>query len=319
MKIPDETRAWLKTAEQPYIQYNMMKLLTPANADHKQLQNDPFIKENIMLIKDWDANILQRHNVPYQHIHRLAMLADLGVKADDPGMPPIIEAVLNSVNEQGIPEILIQIPPNFGGSGKPEHLWMICDFPTILYSLLKMGVHNDLTGKGIQTLTGLIDEDGMHCLGKDPKFKGPGPRKDICPYACLLTAKALSEEPKARQSKAAKTAISSLLGVWGERGKKKHFLFGIGTDFKKLKFPFVWYNLLHFLEVISRYPAFHQDASFQEMIEVLLSKTDETMRFKPESIYMAYKTNEFSNKKEPSKLITLLALRILNRIGRITL
>lgn len=27
---------------------------------------------------------------------------------------------------------------------------------------------------------------------------------------------------------------------WEERGRVKHFLFGIGTDYKKLKYPMIW-------------------------------------------------------------------------------
>ena len=55
------------------------------------------------------------------------------------------------------------------------------------------------------------------------------------------------------------------------------------------------------------------------MVEILLLKTDETLKLKPESIYMAYKKEEFSNKKEYSRLITLMAIRILHRIGKVDL
>ncbi len=34
------------------------------------------------------------------------------------------------------------------------------------------------------------------------------------------------------------------------RGQKKYFLFGIGTDFHKLKYPLIWYDILHVSDVL---------------------------------------------------------------------
>jgi hypothetical protein len=124
----------------------------------------------------------------------------------------------------------------------------------------------------------------------------------------------LSESEEGKSSDAAKKSIDAILYHWEVKEEKKFYMFGIGTDFKKLKFPLVWYNILHVLEVISRYNDFHSDKRFKEMVDVLLSKTDDSYKFKPESMYRIYKGYDFANKKEPSPTITLIALRILYRL-----
>ena len=315
MKIPDETINWLLTSEVPYIKFNTEILFSKGDQTRKLLLKDDLVKESIDLLNGWDTEILKRHDKPNLLIHRLALLADLGIKADDPGMARIIKKILKNANEKGIPEIQIEIPTNFGGSGKPEKVWLICDFPTILYALLKMGVKNEITAKALKALEKVVSENGYRCVGSLPKFKGPGPKASICPYANLISAKALSEDETSINGKAAEAAVEALLGHWELRTEKKYFMFGIGTDFKKLKFPFVWYNLLHMLEVISRYKKYHADPRFKEMLQVLIDKKDKQFRFKPESMYRIYKGRDFADKKYYSQTITLYALKILKRTG----
>ena len=101
------------------------------------------------------------------------------------------------------------------------------------------------------------------------------------------------------------------------KNQKKYFLFGIGTKFQKIKYPFVWYNILHMADVLSRFKHVHRDKRFLEMIDIILSKTDKDMRFKPESVYLIHKNQDFGNKKEYSRMITLAVLTILRRLGKL--
>lgn len=316
MKITDNTKEWLLKAEAPYVQFNTKQFFN-IRTNREDLLNDPFIKETISLLHNWDREVLKNHSRPQLLIHKLALLADLGVKATDKPVTPVIKTILDDVDEDGIPGILIELPVVFGGSGVPEKAWMICDFPVILAALLKMDVKSKKIKKGLTTLQTFVSENGFRCMSAFPKVKGPGKKTDFCPYANLLAAKALSEDPESSKSKAARLACESLLFHWETRGQKKYFLFGIGTDFQKLKYPFVWYNILHMVEVLSRYEYLHKDGRFIEMVDVILGKAGEELKFMPESIYMIYKKEDFGNKKEYSRVITLAVLKILKRIGRI--
>ncbi len=314
MKIPRQTIDWILETGTPAIRYNARVLFKTGGADRVELLGDPFVKQNVMLLRNWDKEILERHNKPDLLMHRLALLADLGVKAEDPGMGAVMGSIVRHVNEQSIPEIVIRIPKVFGGTGKPERAWLICDFPVLLYGLLAMGAAKETTSGAVAALVSLADENGFRCKGDMPKFHGPGRREDMCPIACLYAAKALSRHKTGAKSAAATRAVEAILGHWEERGKKKYYLFGIGGDFMKLKFPFVWYNLLHVLETVSGFDSFRRDARVKEMAGTLLSKADAGLRFTPESVYLSYKGQDFADKKIPSPTLTFMALRILKRL-----
>jgi hypothetical protein len=88
----------------------------------------------------------------------------------------------------------------------------------------------------------------------------------------------------------------------------------MGTDFRKLKAPFVWYDILHVLEVLSQFTWLRKDARLLQMLAILKSKMDEEGRFTPESVWTAWKDWEFGQKKTPSRWLTLLAWRIIGRV-----
>ena len=105
-----------------------------------------------------------------------------------------------------------------------------------------------------------------------------------------------------------------LLWHWENATERKLYLFGIGTDFRKLKYPFVWYDILHVVDVLSQFPYVHSDPRFQQMVETITKLADDNGRFTPTSMYMAWKKWDFANKKQPSTWITFLICRILKRI-----
>jgi hypothetical protein len=92
------------------------------------------------------------------------------------------------------------------------------------------------------------------------------------------------------------------------------FMFGIGTDYRKLKYPFVWYNVLHVVDVLSRFSFVYADKRFQEMVQVITEQADEASRYTANSMYTSWKDWSFADKKNPSPWLTLLVLRILRRV-----
>ena len=77
--------------------------------------------------------------------------------------------------------------------------------------------------------------------------------------------------------------------------------------------PFIWYDLLHVLDTLSRFPGARADVRYQEMVAVLDLKASADGFYTAESIYQVWKNWEFGQKKVPSYWITFLALRILAR------
>jgi hypothetical protein len=87
----------------------------------------------------------------------------------------------------------------------------------------------------------------------------------------------------------------------------------MGTDFRKLKAPLFWYDILHVLEVLSQFKWVKKDKRFKEMMSLVTSKADKDGRYIPESIWTAWKDWDFTQKKIPSPGLTLFVQRILKR------
>lgn len=313
MRLTAATRQWLLEAPEPYIKYQALRLLRPEDADPGILNDDPFVQENLALISQWSDEVLTRHDKPGLFMHRLAMLADLGVTAETTGVAPIAAELLSNFTGEGAFPIGISIAKAFGGSGETSREWILCDLPVTIYALLRMGVSDARLDRGVTKLVELAGESYYPCCGSIPKFKGPGPRGGMCPYANLLVAQALAESPAGTTSDAAMLAAQAVLGHWDIRHEKRPFLFGMGTDFAKLKFPMVWYNILHVLSVLMNIKGMAEDPRCVEMLNIVRGKLDESGRATAESIYMIYKGHEWSDKKNPSRLITILVHRILQQ------
>lgn len=132
------------------------------------------------------------------------------------------------------------------------------------------------------------------------KFKGPGRKADPCPIVNVFALKALAQVPELVDSPAVHAGTDMLLWHWEHQGERKLFMFGIGTDFRKLKYPLVWYNILHVVDVLSRFPFVHLDPRFKEMVKTITPQADEQGRYTATSMYLAWKSWSFADKKTPS-------------------
>ena len=116
-------------------------------------------------------------------------------------------------------------------------------------------------------------------------------------------------------SPATHTGAETLLRHWQQRGQIKPYLFGIGTDFVKLKYPFIWYDILHMAEVLSLFPFVRADERFREMVAVVTAQADGEARYTAGSMYQAWKAWSFADKKRPSPWLTFLVERIRRRVS----
>jgi len=161
-----------------------------------------------------------------------------------------------------------------------------------------------------------VDENGWRCavapeLGK---FRGPGRKADPCPIANVYALKALAQVPEMLGCPAARTGAEMLLWHWEYRSERKLYMFGIGTDFRKLKYPFVWYDILHAVDALSRFPFLQGASRLREMADTITAQADEQGLYTATSTYRAWKGWSFADKKSPSAWLTFLVLRIVKRI-----
>ena len=323
---------WLLESDEPWTRYRTLVDLLDRPEDDLEVQAaraemlaHPQVQGLIAETATWPGYPLKRHNDAKHAIYRFSTLADFGVRADDSGMSTGIEAVMAHQSPEGAFQTIVLIPKAFGGTGEEMWTWMLCDAPTLLYPLLAMGLGDDeRVQRAVEHLVGLVDENGWRCvaapeLGK--KFKGPGRKADPCPIVNVYALKTLAQIPELLDSPATRTGTEMLLWHWEHQGERKIYMFGIGSDFRKLKYPFVWYDILHVVDVVSRFPFVHTDPRFREMVETITAQADEACPersrrdgcYTATSMYRAWKEWSFADKKNPSPWLTFLVLRTIKR------
>lgn len=318
----DKTIEWLLQGE-AWIQYRTrVDLLGEAetapqtSAARKAMLADPKIQSLLAELGDWPGTVLNSHKSASQPFHKLAFIADLGFNISDPSLKKITKKVMAHQSEQGPFQLPTNIPTYFGGSGQDEWAWALCDAPILVSALIKMGLGDDKqVQSAISHIDGLVRDNGWPCAVSPElgKFRGPGRKDDPCPFATLAMLKVLSRVPELQEGKSAKIGVETLLTLWDESRERHPYMFFMGTDFRKLKAPMFWYDILHVLDILSQFAWARKDKRFKEMLGVVEAKADSEGRYTPESVWTAWKDWDFSQKKTPSKGLTLFAQRILKR------
>ena len=306
---------YLKSSEEPWVRYNL-KLLQgeDGSSEFKELTSDPRIQSLIDECIRWPDPPIKRHNDAKHPIHKIEMLADMGLDVRDKWIKAICNLIMENRTEDGYFASKVEIPERWGGKDTWTMEWMQCDSPILLYALQKFGIENEFTEEAARMLVWNVENNGWRCTSSIPKFRGPGRKDDYCPYGNLITLKALSMG-KYRGTEAVQNGIDSHILHWENRGGKKIHMFGIGTTFKRLKYPNVWFDILHVVDVLSRYPYAMEHDEFWEMWEIIKGKQQPEGGFVPESVWKAWSEWSFGQKKEPSPWMTMRIARIASRLG----
>lgn len=323
--MEDELIQWLLGSDEPWTRYRTLVDLLDRSEQNPEVMDarsemikHPMVQTMIREAGTWPGYPLKRHNDAKHPLYKLSTLADFGIRRDDNGMPVGINALMAHQSEAGPFQIILNIPKAFGGTGEDMWTWIACDAPTLLYTLMSMGLGDDArVRQALEVMIGLVQANGWRCCAAPElgSFRGPGRKDDPCPIVNVYMLKAISLRPDLITGSAAKAGLEMLLGHWEKQHERKIYLFGIGTDFKKLKYPFVWYDVLHVVDVLSRYPQVHKDPRLLEMVNTITNQANDEDRYTAGSMYQAWKGWSFADKKNPSPWLTFLVLRILKRIG----
>ena len=209
------------------------------------------------------------------------------------------------------------IPTSFGGTGECVKTWMMCDYPLTVYTSIKLanGRINSKHKKAIAEIASQMEINGWRCSNKGNigKFRGPGRKDDECPIATLNVLKLLTTTDANEYFEIKNVAIETVLNLWKNRTERKPYLFGMGTDFKKIKYPMIWYDILNVVNVLSHFPSAIKTKEFKEMYQLIMGKVSMN-GFIPESVYQYWKGYDFGQKKVESEHIKNVIENIEKRI-----
>ena len=286
---------------------------------YNRMISHPKIESLITELIDWPGQVLNSHKSAGQSYHKLSFIADLGINHSEPKIKKVIDKVIKHRSEEGIFQLPTNIPAHFGGTGKDQFAWALCDAPINLYSIAKLGLHDDPTVlKAKEYLLKLVRDNGYPCtVSKElGKFRGPGKKEDPCPYATMIMLKLMTLSDYDIESEYATKSINSLLTLWEQSETKHPYMFFMGTDFRKLKAPLIWYDIIHLTDTLSNFKQAIKDRRFKQMVDIIESKATPDNKFVPESEWKAWKEWDFGQKKIPSAWLTFLVYRIRKRIDK---
>ncbi len=278
---------------------------------------DDRIQKHLSSVANFHASLVTNHKNPDLPIHKLMFLLDLGFDMEIPEIKAAVDEIIKHQDEHGIYQSLTNVPKHFGGAGVDVFSWCLCDAPLLLLALIKAGMdYHEHIKPGVDYLVSLCRDNGFPCAVSSElgKFRGPGKKADCCPYATMIMADLLSYIPEYRDSQVAHCCVNALLSLWENSLDQHPYVFYMGTDFRKLKAPSCWYDIVSMTGVLSKYKFVHQDPRFKEMITLIRNKQDKDKYFTPESVYIKLKDWDFGQKKIPSPYLTYLCYRIFERL-----
>jgi len=312
--ILEHGEIWLQYAVKLKIQKESNESLSDMRM---QVLFEPKIKGYLNDIANYHSILVRNHKDPELPIHKLLFLLDIGLNSDVPEIQTAVEKIMENKDDNGVYMSLTNIPKHFGGSGEDTFGWCLSDAPLLLFALVKTGVNYEKYIKqGVDYLVGFHADCGFPCtVSKEfGKFKGPGRKDDPCPYASLAMLKLMSAIPEYYGSEIAKRTAMSLLSLWENSLERHPYMFYMGTDFRKLKAPAMWYDIVSVVDVLSRFEAVKSDPRFVEMLMVIKNKQDGNGLFTPEAVFQKFKGWDFGQKKNPSPYLTYLCCRIFERV-----
>jgi|GEM_PF-231103 len=329
---------WLLDSGEPYAAWaTLTGVLGLAHDDpdvvdaHAKVIADEGVRRLTAELPEWDLDpkVSDHHSGAFLP-NRLNLLADMGVGASDfEHVEELLDQMLQVQDSRG----RFHSPAAVSGRPKPESGSLLCDTSVVTDVLLRFGRGGDrrvraalerMTADLANTPQGLA----WQCIPEQRSlFRVPGRRSDVCPQVTLEGLRAFSHMPREERPPHISQTARTPLEVWRRRTEERPYEFGHGYQFKNVKWPSVWYDVLWVLETVSRYPevwrgphARTQDRrSVAELAACLIAYNfDEDGTVTPRRVYLGFEDFSFGQKHSPSPFATARSLMPLTRMLDLT-
>ena len=214
----------------------------------------------------------------------------------------------------------MNIPAHYGGHGaRTQWAWALCDAPLIVYALAKFGLPDDPAGPNaaVDHLAGLLRDNGWPCAVSKSwgASAGRAARTTPAPSPTWPCSRRWPRSSAWRDGAGVPRRRRDAARLWDREPSRHPYMFYMGTDFRKLKVPFVWYDLLHVLDVLSRFPWLAGRPRLLDMLGVLKSKAGRRGPLHARVGLDGLEGLGVRAEAHPSRWLTLIAWRIIRRIN----
>ncbi|MHC1786696.1 MAG: hypothetical protein AB9880_06525 [Christensenellales bacterium] len=284
----------------------------------RRMMADDRIQGLLDAVADFHSRPVSAHKDPSHAMHRLLFLLDLGIGQEEPRIVQALEAILLHRDRYGAFQTRMKVEAPFADGEGLGFAWALCDAPLLMLALAEAG--GDFRGQirpGLNHLMSLQQDGAFPCAvsAEIDHFRGPGRKADPCPFATLAMLRLLCAVPDLAEAGLAESCARTLLSLFENSLTQHPYQFFMGTDFRKLKAPTVWYDLLSVTDALSHIAAVHEDPRFLTMVDLIRSKADAEGCWTPESVYLKCAAWDFGQKRQPSPYLSFLCLRLLSRLA----
>lgn len=332
---------WLLEEDNPSVRYfTLCDLLGKKDSDSELLAAKAKISDSKVVAKiflkqkpegHWEepwSPYLPKYKSSYWQI---MTLAQLGMEKSDPRIQRACENIFKFQHNEGgfsyctvemalrrynkLREKMKELPPNeYAASEVHEHQYS-CLTGNMAAALIRIGYMDDLRSKkSLEWLVKIQNKDGGWLC---PYWNAHVNDTHGCIYGTICSLEAFSEVPKAKTSKAMKetTERGAEFLLMHRLFKADHHDFAvIKWSWLKLGFPwFYGYNVLRGLDVLTKL-GYTEDERLDDAVKVVLQKRMPDGRWILESAPIGRMHVNLEPVGKPSKWITLIALRVLNRL-----
>lgn len=325
---------WLLASDEPYARWVTLAQVMGRPAEetdvvqaHAQVLADPGVRSLARGLPQWGQGAASADDDQTYLPNRLSLLADMGVGAGDIAeVERALDAFLAHRDDGGRFESSGRIP-----HGEPvESGAQQCDTNVIADVLLRFGRGDD---ERVVAALSRIEKDATRtpqgrawrCIQeKRGLWRGPGRKADVCPQVTLEGLRAFSHVPPERRPTWLADAARTPLEVWRRRASERPYSFGHGYQFKSVKWPNYWYDVLWVVETVGRFPEVWEGPHAQEQDRQALAELaacliaynfDEHGRVVPRRVHRGFERFSFGQKKRPSPFATARALVALERLS----
>lgn len=326
---------WILASDEPYARWAALRLVLERAHDdpavisaHDQLLADPHVQ--------WLADALPHQQGTAEDAtrqaafapNRLGLLADMGVGPGD--FEPVdrsIDALLELHDHGG----LFADVDGHAGRPKPETGSVLCDTIAITDVLLRFDRADDVR---VRSAVARITHDmqrtgqgiGWRCqpVVKEPLFSRQSRAVDACPQISLEGLRILSRLPAAERPRRWLEAARTPLEAWRRSATERPCGFGHGFQFKSVRWPNFWYDVLSVLDAVGRFPELwsgprsraEDRRAIAELAACLIEyNMDPDGRVTPRRAYPGFERFSFGRKTGPSPFATAHALLALSRVA----
>lgn len=331
--VPSGLRERLKSSPEPAARWVVLTGLEQRATDdpevagaHADVLADPATRELLGRLHPWDEwRPVGGHDKPEYVPNLLRLLADRGIGAPDDGrIRQLHESMLSHQADDG--RFL-----HLGRLRDGSEVWasLPCDHHAITEVLLRAGWLGD---PRLDRALGIL-ESRLSATAQGPawfcepdpqvRFRGPGRKGDACPQVTVEALRVFSLVPPDRRPPSLADSVRTTLGIWRRREQERPYMFGHGRQFKRGKWPALWYSAFSVVDAVGRYPEVWDGpdadpADRRALAElaacVVAYNFDGSGGVTPHSVYRGMEFDSLGQKRRTSDLAAALLAVALTRL-----